>query len=132
MPRFHVTSGSPYENSIGFSRAVRTGSIISISGTAPIAMDGSTDFPGDLYGQTLRCLAIINDAIESLGGRLEHVTRTRVFLTDISRWEEAAKAHGQVFADVRPASTFVEVSRLINPEWLVEIEAEAIVDTDEN
>jgi len=120
-----ASSGSSFENTIGFSRAIRVGNQISVSGTAPIAVDGGTDFPDDLYGQTLRCLDIINDAIETLGGKLEHVTRTRIFLTDIDRWEEAAKAHGQVFADIRPASTFVEVSRLINPEWLVEIEAEA-------
>lgn len=127
-----ASSGSPFENTIGFSRAIKVGNQISVSGTAPIATDGGTDFPGDLYGQTLRCLDIINDAIETLGGKLEYVTRTRIFLTDIDRWEEAAKAHGQVFADIRPASTFVEVSRLINPEWLVEIEAEAFLPTDES
>ena len=131
MHRQYASSGSPFEKSIGFSRAIRTGSFISVSGTAPIGSDGKTDFPDDLYGQTLRCLAIINEAIESLGGSLEHVTRTRIFLTDIDRWEEAAKAHGEVFADIRPASTFVEVSRLINKEWLVEIEAEAIVDSED-
>lgn len=126
-----ASSGSPFEKSIGFSRAIRVGNQISVSGTAPISADGGTDFPGDVYGQTLRCLDIVNGAIESLGGKLEFVTRTRVFLTDIERWEEAAKAHGQVFADIRPASTFVEVSRLINPEWLVEIEAEAILPSDD-
>ena len=125
--RILASSGSPFESTIGFSRAIRVGDQISVSGTAPIAANGGTDFPGDLYGQTLRCLDIINDAIETLGGKLEHVTRTRIFLTDISRWEEAAQAHGQVFADIKPASTFVEVSRLIDPEWLVEIEAEAMV-----
>jgi enamine deaminase RidA (YjgF/YER057c/UK114 family) len=130
MTRKNVSSGSPYEPAIGFSRAVRVGPIISVSGTAPIADDGSTACPGDLYGQTRRCLEIILKAVREAGGSKKDVVRTRVMLTDVSRWEEAARAHGEFFADVRPASTFVEVSRLIDPDWLVEIEADCFVVND--
>ena len=130
MTRKNVSSGSPYEPAIGFSRAVRVGPIISVSGTAPIADDGSTACPGDLYGQTRRCLEIILKAVREAGGSNKDVVRTRVMLTDVSRWEEAARAHGEFFADVRPASTFVEVSRLIDPDWLVEIEADCFVVND--
>jgi len=123
-----VNSGSPFESTIGFSRAVRIGPFVAVSGTAPIAADGSVACPGDAYGQTLRCLEIISAAISEAGLGLDSVIRTRVFLTDISRWEEAARAHGEVFADIRPASTFVEAKGLINPEWLVEIEADCVVE----
>lgn len=124
-----VSSGSPFESRIGFSRAVRIGPFVAVSGTAPIAEDGGVASPGDAYGQTLRCLEIIRQAIEQAGLGLEAVIRTRVFLTDISKWEDAARAHGEVFRDIRPASTFVEAKGLINPEWLVEIEADCIADT---
>lgn len=122
-----VSSGSPFESQIGFSRAVRIGSVVAVAGTAPIATDGTVAAPGDVYGQTLRCLEIIEAAILEAGLSRADVIRTRVMLTDISRWKEAARAHGEVFGAVRPACTFVEVSGLINPEWLVEIEADAIV-----
>jgi enamine deaminase RidA (YjgF/YER057c/UK114 family) len=125
--RQNISSGSPYEQPIGFSRAVRIGNRISVSGTAPIAADGSAAHPGDMYGQALRCLEIIRDAIEAAGGRLEDVIRTRVYLTDADRWQDAASAHGKLFGNIRPACTFVEVSRLIDPDWLVEIEAECVV-----
>ena len=127
MHRQNISSGSPFEKPIGFSRAVRIGERIAVAGTAPIAADGSAAHPGDMFGQTLRCLEIIREAIESAGGCLEDVIRTRVYLTDAERWQDAARAHGQIFADIRPACTFVEVSRLIDPAWLVEIEAEAVV-----
>ncbi len=94
MKRQNISSGSPFEKSIGFSRAVRTDNMISVSGTAPIAEDGSAAFPGDLYNQTRRCLTIIEKAIREAGGTLENVVRTRMFLTDISRWEEAAAPMG--------------------------------------
>lgn len=126
--RKHVFSGSPFESRIGFSRALRAGSMLAVSGTAPIAPDGSVASPGDMYGQTLRCLEIIAGAIREAGLDLDSVIRTRVFLTDISRWEEAARAHGEVFSEVQPASTFVGVSTLINPDWLVEIEADCFVE----
>jgi enamine deaminase RidA (YjgF/YER057c/UK114 family) len=127
MKRTLVSSGSPFEDSVGFSRAVRTGNIIAVAGTAPIAADGSTAAPGDVYGQASRCLKIIKNAIEDAGGSIENVTRTRVMLTDISRWKDAARAHGEMFASIRPACTFVEVSSLIDKDWLVEIEADCIL-----
>jgi len=128
MERQLVSSGSPFEKPIGFSRAVRVGNIIAVSGTAPIAPGGGTAYPGDLYRQTRTCLEIIKAAVENAGGRLEDVIRTRIMLVDISRWQEAASAHGKFFADIRPASTFVEVSRFIDEDWLVEIEADCVVD----
>jgi enamine deaminase RidA (YjgF/YER057c/UK114 family) len=131
MPRQNISSGSPFEKPIGFSRAVRAGNRIVVSGTAPIAADGTTAHPGDMYGQTLRCLEIIRAAVEAAGGRMADVIRTRVYLTDAERWQDAASAHGKIFGDIRPACTFVEVSRLIDPDWLVEIEAEAVVGASE-
>ena len=119
-----VSSGSPFEPEIGFSRAVRVGSRVEVSGTAPIR-DGRTAGVGDVYEQTKACLDIILAAVAEAGGKPEHIIRTRVFLTDIGRWKDAARAHGEVFRDIRPACTFAEVSGLINPEWLVEIEASA-------
>ena len=123
-----VSSGSPYEPRIGFSRAVRVGNVVAVSGTTPIAPDGSVFAPGDLYRQTQRCLEIIAQAIAEAGLGLDSVIRTRVMLTDISRWEEAARAHGEVFGTVRPASTFVEVKGLIDRGWLVEIEADCVAE----
>jgi enamine deaminase RidA (YjgF/YER057c/UK114 family) len=123
-----VSSGSPYESVIGFSRAARIGNIIAVSGTAPIAPDGSTAAPGDLYGQTKRCLEIIKTAVEQSGAHISNVIRTRIMLTDISRWQEAARAHAEFFAEIRPASTFVQVGKLISNEWLVEIEADCVVE----
>jgi enamine deaminase RidA (YjgF/YER057c/UK114 family) len=127
MQRQLISSGSPFEKPIGFSRAVRVGNTIAVSGTAPIAPGGGTAYPGDLYRQTLTCIEIIKDAIEKAGGGLEDVIRTRIMLVDISRWQEAASAHGKFFGVIRPASTFVEVSRFIDADWLVEMEADAVV-----
>jgi enamine deaminase RidA (YjgF/YER057c/UK114 family) len=127
MVQQKISSGSPFEKPIGFSRALRTGNRILISGTAPIAGDGSVAFPGDVYRQTRHCLQIIERAIIEAGGKLKDVIRTRVYLTDGDTWKEAGKAHGEFFSDIRPASTFVEVSRLIDPAWMVEIEAECEV-----
>ena len=127
MPRQLISSGSPFEKPIGFSRAVRVGNAIAVSGTAPIAPGGGTAYPGDLYRQTRTCLEIIKDAIEKAGGRLEDVIRTRIMLVDINRWQDAARAHGEFFGDIRPASTFVQVSRFIDADWLVEIEADGMV-----
>ncbi|MFD7614751.1 RidA family protein [Streptomyces sp. NPDC059828] len=123
-----VSSGSPLEPEIGFSRAVRRGSHIAVAGTAPIGDDGSTVAPGDVHAQTLRCLDVAERALHEAGGSLSDVVRTRVMLTDIERWREAAQAHGERFAAVRPVCTFVEVSRFIDPAWLVEVEVDAIVD----
>ena len=102
---------------------------MAVSGTAPIAPDGSVAAPGDVYGQTLRCLEIILEAIAQAGLAPDSVIRTRVMLTDIERWEDAARAHGEVFANVRPACTFVQVYKFIDPDWLVELEADCV---DEN
>lgn len=127
MKRLNISSGSEYEKPIGFSRAVRIGNIISVAGTAPIAADGSTAYPGDLYNQTRRCIEIISKAITDAGGQLENVIRTRMFLTDISIWKEAAKAHGEYFSEIRPACSFIEVKGLIMDDWLVEMEADCVV-----
>jgi enamine deaminase RidA (YjgF/YER057c/UK114 family) len=121
-----ISSGSPLEPRIGFSRAVRAGHFVAISGTAPIASDGSVAARGDVYGQTQRCLAIIGQAVSDAGLTLRDVIRTRIMLTDISRWEEAARAHGEVFSAIKPACTFVEVKGFIDPEWLVEVEADCV------
>lgn len=122
-----VTSVSPMEPKIGFSRAVRINNHIAVSGTAPINANGSTASPGNVYQQTIKCLEIMKLAIEMAGGNLEHVIRTRIMLTDIKRWEEAAKAHGEFFSTVRPACTFVEVKGFITEDWLVETEADCYI-----
>ena len=123
-----VSSGSPYEPRIGFSRAVRVGRYLAVAGTAPVAPGGGVAAPGDMYGQTKRCLEIISQAVKEAGFTLQSVVRTRVMLTDIDRWEEAARAHGEFFSSVRPACTFVEVKALIDPGWLVEIEADCFAE----
>ncbi|MGX2997586.1 RidA family protein [Streptomyces sp. JNUCC 64] len=123
-----VSSGSPLEPRIGFSRAVRKGAYVTVAGTAPIGDDGTTVGRGDVYAQTVRCLDIAEAALKAVGASLEDLVRTRVMLTDVSRWEEAARAHGERLASVRPACTFVGVSRFIDPEWLVEMEFDAVVD----
>lgn len=127
-PRQRISSGSPFEPTIGFSRAVRAGPWIAVAGTAPIAPDGSAAHEGDVYAQTKRCLEIMLRAIEDAGGAAAHVIRTRILLVDIATWRDAARAHGEVFAEIRPACTFVEVSRFIDPRWLVETEADCYVD----
>ncbi len=129
MGRFLVSSHSPLERPIGFSRAVRSGSWVAVSGTAPINNDGSNACIGDVYGQTNRCLQIIEAALAKAGCTLSQVIRTRIMLKDIARWEEAAKAHGEFFSEIRPACTFVEVKGFIKSEWLVEVEADALIDT---
>ena len=110
---------------MGYSRAVRSGNVIAVTGTVGINADGT--YSKSVGEQTARSLAIIRASIEALGGKLDHVIRTRVFVTDISQWEEVARVHGEVFKDIRPATTMVEVARLIDAEILVEIEADAMV-----
>jgi enamine deaminase RidA (YjgF/YER057c/UK114 family) len=117
------------EPEIGFSRAVRIGPYVSVSGTAPIAADGATAGPGDVYVQSVRCLDIVEQALREAGATLADVIRTRVMLVDIAHWRDAARAHGERFAQIRPACTFVEVSRFIDPAWLVEFEVDAVVAT---
>jgi enamine deaminase RidA (YjgF/YER057c/UK114 family) len=128
MSRSHHSSGSPFEASIGFSRAVRTGSRILVSGTAPVEPDGSST-PGDAEAQADRCLAIIRQAIEALGGTIADVVRTRVYLVDPADGAAVGRAHGRLFGAVRPASTMIAGAVLLRPDWLVEIEAEAEVDS---
>ena len=127
MSRQLITANSPFESVIGFSRAVRVGNIIAVSGTAPLGADDKTVAPGDLKAQTRRCLEITLEAIARAGGRAEDVVRTRLMLTDIARWREAAEAHGEIFRDIRPACTFVGVARFIDPEWLIETEADCVI-----
>jgi len=123
-----VSSGSYLEPIIGFSRAVRVGRIIAIGGTAPIAAGGGTAARGDVYGQARRCFEIIGKALAEAGAGFEHVTRTRVMLTDIGLWNEASKAHAEIFKDVRPVTTVMAVSAFVDPDWLIEIEVDAVAD----
>ena len=119
-------SASPYEAAYGFSRAVRVGDRILVSGTAPVEPDGSST-PGDAAAQTRRCFAIILTAIEELGGSAADVVRTRMFITDPADADAVGAVHGEMFRDVRPASTMVVVAALLRPEWRIEIESEALV-----
>lgn len=130
--RENISYGQPLEAKLGFSRARRVGNILALTGAAPIAPDGGVHAPGDMYAQTVRSLEIIQDVLARAGAKLEDVVRTRILVTDITRWEEAARAHGEVFGAVRPACTFFQVSRFINPEWLVEIEADAVLGLDKD
>ena len=123
--RTYADSGSKWEPLVGYSRAVRTGNTIAVTGTVGIGGDGK--FPSGAAAQTRRALEIILAAIEALGGQRTDVVRTRMFVTDISRWEEIGKVHGEVFGDVRPATTMVQVAKLIDDAALVEIEADAVI-----
>ena len=123
-----ISSGSPYEAAVGFSRAVRTGALVSVAGSAPLGPDGRTVSPGDPAAQARRCLEIIAAALEGAGASMRHVVRTRILLTRISDWSVVGAVHGEYFRDVRPVCTVLEVLRLIDPEWLVEIEADAVID----
>ena len=124
--RTRVSSGSPYEPVIGFSRAVRVGDRVLVAGTAPVWPDGSC--PDDPEAQARRCLEIILAALREAGAGPEHVVRTRIFLTRAGDWEAVGRAHGEVFREIRPAATMVGVKELLDPRWRVEIEAEAIVE----
>jgi enamine deaminase RidA (YjgF/YER057c/UK114 family) len=121
-----ISSSSPYERSVGFSRAVRVGNVISVAGTAPLR-DGRTVGVGDPSAQTRRCLEIISDALAQAGASLTDVVRTRIYLTRIGDWPAVGAVHGEFFGGIRPACTVVEVKGLIDPEWYVEIEADAVV-----
>jgi enamine deaminase RidA (YjgF/YER057c/UK114 family) len=121
-----ISSGSPYEPVVGFSRAVRVGDRVVVAGTAPIMADGA-DPPADAYGQAKCCLEIVAGALEQAGSSLADVVRTRVYLTDAAAFDGFAKAHGEAFADIRPASTAVIVAALLDPRWLLEMEVEAVV-----
>ena len=121
-----VSSGSPWEAKVSYSRAVRIGNVVEVSGTTA-TVNGVVQKKGDMYGQTQLCLALIEKALNEAGLDLHDVVRTRMYVTDISRWEEAGKAHGEFFVHIRPATTMVEVSKLIDPDMLIEIEATAIL-----
>lgn len=127
MKKQRAFSGAPWEARVGYCRALRSGDRVFVTGTAAVEPDGSTHAPGDAYAQTVRCLDIIEGALAEVGAAMSNVTRTRMFVTDIDRWEEVGRAHGERFAAHPPATTLVEVSRLIDPEMLVEIEADAVV-----
>lgn len=127
MERHNVLLGNPFEDLIGFSRAVRVGPFISVGGTAPVGDDGTTVGIGDIAAQTRRCFEIIEAALDSAGASLSDVVRTRMMLTDISDYEAAAAVRKQYVGQVRPVDTIVEVSRFVNPDWLIEVEADAIV-----
>ncbi len=126
MDRRLISSGSPYEPVIGFSRAVVVGDRVFVSGTGPVMPDGA-ELPPDPYGQAERCLEIILEALRAAGAGPQDVVRTRTYLVDAADWEEVGRAHGDVFADVRPASTMVVVKGFLDPRWRVEIEADAIL-----
>lgn len=122
-----VSSGSYLEPIIGFSRAVRTGNSIAVGGTAPISPGGGTAAVGDAYGQAKRCLEIIGKALSDAGAGFENVTRTRILLTEIADWQAVARAHAEVFAEIRPVTTVMQVMGFVDPDWLVEIEVDAVV-----
>ena len=127
MERRLIRSGSPYEPIVGFSRAVRVGPHVFVSGTAPIMPEG-VDPPPDTYGQARRVLEIILAALEEAGARPEDVVRTRIYLTPAADFREAARAHGEVFKDIRPANAIIVVSGFVDPRWLVEMEAQALIE----
>ena len=122
-----VSSAAPWEALVGYSRAVRVGSWVSVAGTTAARADGGAVGGDDIAEQTREAIRRIATALEQVGGGLEHVVRTRIFVTDIGRWQEVGQAHGEFFADIRPAATLVEVSALIDPTLLVEIEADAVL-----
>ena len=127
MERKRISSASPYEPVIGFSRAMVAGHHIAVAGTAPVMPDGAAP-PPDAYGQAVRCFEIVLEALREAGASAEHVIRTRTFLVDAADGDEVGRAHGEVFADIRPASTMIVVRGFLDPSWRVEIEADAVLD----
>ena len=125
--RRNVSSGSPYEPIVGISRAVRIGSVIAVAGTAPLGSDGKTVGVGDPKAQARRCFEISRAALEQLGATMQDVIRTRILLTRIEDWKAVAEVHGEYFRDIRPVNTIMQVSRFIDPDWLIETEVDAVV-----
>ncbi len=127
MERQNISGNSPYESKVGFSRAVKVGPFVTVGGTVATGDDGKIVGGNDMYAQAVQTLKNIERALTTAGAGLHDVVRTRMFVTDISRWEEAARAHGEVFSKIRPAATMLQVVAMVSPEMLVEIEADAVV-----
>ena|SRR5687768_3820099 len=125
--KLKLSSGAKWESIVGYSRAIKTGNLIEVSGTCAVDENGDPYAPGDAYAQTNKILEIILNSIEKLGGRAEDIVRTRIFVTNIDDWKEVGKAHGEFFKSIRPVTTMIEISRLISPEYVVEIEASAVI-----
>ena len=127
MTRQNISSGGPWEAVVGYSRAVRIGNLVAVAGTTSANPDGTIHGVGDPYLQAQRCFEIIGLALAEAGASFADVIRTRMYVTDISRWEEYSRAHGEVFRDIRPAATMVQVAALMTPEILIEVEVEAVL-----